>query len=195
MNSVRIIGGQWRGRRISFNPAGSVRPTPDRVRETLFNWLMGRVAGARCLDLFAGSGILGLEALSRGAAFLCSVEKDSVTVEGIKTALQHLKADPARWQLAQADALPWLRVAAHTPAVTPSTPFDLIFVDPPYEVSNLYPESLRLIKQQALLAAGGIVYLESNRPIDETIIAEGFQIYKNKRISSVYAYLIFVDNR
>lgn len=188
-NSVRIIGGQWRGRRIAFNPdANSIRPTPDRVRETLFNWLMGKISGAHCLDLFAGSGILGLEALSRGAAFVCSIEQNVEILNHCKTALQLLKIEPTRWQIEQRDAIAWLRKApeAQKPALRP---FDIIFIDPPYD-ANLWAECLHLIQQQGWLAPDGIIYLESNRPLANEITAEGFGVYKEKKTSSVYAYLV-----
>lgn len=187
-NSVRIIGGQWRGRQIPFNPSANIRPTPDRVRETLFNWLMGQVSGARCLDLFAGSGILGLEALSRGAAFLCSLEKDPKTCTDLKAALHMLKAVPKQWQVERGDAIAWLEKSpdAHRPAMLL---FDIIFIDPPYN-ADLWTASLRLIRQKAWLAEDGVIYLESNRPLIDEITTEGFKVYREKKASSVYAYLV-----
>src|SRR5215216_3941131 len=110
--TLRIIGGAWRGRRFRF-PAGEIRPTPDRVRETLFNWLASRITGARCLDLFAGSGALGLEALSRGAADVVFVERERRAATAIEALLQEWGATNAR--VVCADALAWLRGASAAP--------------------------------------------------------------------------------
>lgn len=123
---LRIIGGTWRGRRFRFPPLPEIRPTPDRVRETLFNWLGSQVSGARCLDLFAGSGALGLEALSRGAAEVVFVERD-------RTAARELAARLAEWgakgaRVEQRDALQFLHGAAR--------PFDIVFLDPPFAVAG-----------------------------------------------------------
>ncbi|MGB5133433.1 MAG: RsmD family RNA methyltransferase, partial [Steroidobacteraceae bacterium] len=104
-NELRIIGGEWRGRRIRFAAPG-IRPTPDRVRETLFNWLAPFVEGSRCLDLFAGSGALGLEALSRGAAAATFVESDRLAAERLRETISGLGAERA--VIVQADALRWL---------------------------------------------------------------------------------------
>jgi 16S rRNA (guanine966-N2)-methyltransferase len=187
-NRVRIIGGQWRGRQIDFNPNANIRPTPNRVRETLFNWLRGSIPGARCLDLFAGSGILGLEALSRGASFVYSIEQNSQTLLGLKNALTLLKTDPTRWKIAQGDAMAWLHKSsdAANPLIAP---FDILFIDPPYE-ANLWAQCLRLIKERVWLAPEGFVYLEANRPLADDIAAEGFDIYRKMKASSVYAYLV-----
>src|SRR5512134_2593384 len=105
-NRLRIIGGQWRGRRLNFIPSEDLRPTPDRVRETLFNWLMPLIHGARCLDLFAGSGALGLEALSRGAASVVLVDRDPRVIATLRKHMQTLKAEGAA--LAQQGALDYL---------------------------------------------------------------------------------------
>jgi 16S rRNA (guanine966-N2)-methyltransferase len=120
--SVRIIAGQWRGRRIAVPDGTSVRPTPDRVRETVFNWLRDSLAGARCLDLYAGTGVLGFEALSRGAATAWFVERDAALVDALNATGRQLGATP---QIVRRDALAFLRetVSAH---------FDVVFLDPPY---------------------------------------------------------------
>src|SRR3954462_9594035 len=105
-NRVRIIGGKWRSRLLKFPPAAELRPTPDRVRETLFNWLGQRLDGLACLDLFAGSGALGFEALSRGAARVVMVERDRVVASGLRDSARELGAAGA--EVHEADALPWL---------------------------------------------------------------------------------------
>jgi len=147
---LRIIGGSWRGRKLRFPPGTSIRPTPDRVRETLFNWLAARIPGARCLDLFAGSGALGLEALSRGAAHVSFVEQD-------REAARALAATLAEWgarstEVERTDARLYL---ARTPR-----PFDLVFLDPPFD-SGLLPEAAALLESRGWLAPGALVYLES----------------------------------
>jgi 16S rRNA (guanine966-N2)-methyltransferase len=148
---------------------------------------MGQISGARCLDLFTGSGILGLEALSRGAAFVYSIEKDPETLSGLKVALELLKAKTAHWQVVQGDAVAWLQKAPKT-LRSAVLPFDIIFIDPPYD-ANLWGECLTHVQQQGWLNKDGIIYLESNRPLTEDIAAAGFEIYKKKKASSVYAYL------
>lgn len=122
-HSVRIIAGRWRGRRLAIPRGTTVRPTPDRVRETVFNWLSESVAGATCLDLFAGTGALGLEALSRGAAEVWLVERDAMLGRALRSIVQELEAANAR--IVQSDA----RVLLRKP---PSQSFDLVFLDPPY---------------------------------------------------------------
>ena len=146
---LRIVGGRHRGRRLQFPAGVEIRPTPDRVRETLFNWLQPRIADARVLDLFAGSGALGLEALSRGAAQVTFVEKDRRAAEAIAALARE-------WQEAGAtvepvDALAWLEKTAGG--------FDLVFVDPPYD-SNLLAAVLETLARRQLLAPDARVYVE-----------------------------------
>lgn len=148
--TLRIIGGAWRGRRLRFPPSPEIRPTPDRVRETLFNWLAARVPGARCLDLFAGSGALGLEALSRGAAHVTFVERDPAAAREISARLTEWGAHDARVELG--DARGFLERK-------PVVPFDIAFLDPPFG-SRLLDESLARLEQGAWLSAGALVYVE-----------------------------------
>ena len=119
---IRIIAGEWRGRRVDIPEGTAVRPTPDRVRETVFNWLRDTVVGARCLDLFAGTGVLGFEALSRGAAETWFVEQDAALVAGLRAAAGTFGATP---QIVRRDALAFLREP-------PAARFDVVFLDPPY---------------------------------------------------------------
>ncbi|MGH8318611.1 MAG: 16S rRNA (guanine(966)-N(2))-methyltransferase RsmD [Steroidobacteraceae bacterium] len=147
---LRIIGGVWRGRRLRFPPSPELRPTPDRVRETLFNWLAARVPGARCLDLFAGSGVLGLEALSRGAAHVTFVERDPIAAREITARLAEWGARPARVE--------------HTDARTflerkPAAQFDIVFLDPPF-ASTLLEEAAARLEQGGWLSDGALVYVE-----------------------------------
>ena len=148
----RIIGGEWRGRRIAIPEAPGVRPTPDRVRETLFNWLAPVIEGARCLDLFAGSGALGLEALSRGAARVVFVDREPRVLACIGIALETVRCERAT--LARADGLRYLAREA--------TLFDIVFLDPPYR-ENLVPQALDRLAAGGWLAPGASIYIESER--------------------------------
>jgi len=146
---LRIIGGSWRGRRLRFPAATLIRPTPDRVRETLFNWLGARIVGARCLDLFAGSGALGLEALSRGAAHVTFVEHDTVAVRALQATLAEWGARDARVE--RCDALAFLAVAA--------PPVDVAFLDPPF-ASSLLGEAAALLERNGWLSEAALIYVE-----------------------------------
>jgi 16S rRNA (guanine966-N2)-methyltransferase len=146
---LRIIAGRHRGRRLRFPAGVDIRPTPDRVRETLFNWLQPRIDGSRVLDLFAGSGALGLEALSRGAAQVVFVERDRRAAAAIEAVLHEWNQMNAR--VVRADALEWL-VAANA-----ASPFDIVFLDPPYDAELLTPASIALAGR---LAPEARVYVE-----------------------------------
>ncbi len=148
---VRIIAGEWRGRHIEFDDAEGLRPTGDRVRETLFNWLQSRICGARCLDLFAGSGALGFEAASRGAATVVMVEQNPQTVARLRRTIAQL--DAARVTLRQTSALELLSDTAA------SEPFDLIFLDPPF-ATELLQRCLDRLRNWPGLAIGGSCYVE-----------------------------------
>ena len=152
---LRIIGGEYRSRIVDFDPAAGVRPTPDRVRQTLFDWLMPVIAGARCLDLFAGSGALGLEALSRGAAHVTFVESGRTQAAAIRAALDRLGA-AGRATVRNEDALAFL-VAAEAAS---TTRFDVAFLDPPFDSELLAPSLARLPR---VLAPGARVYAEWHR--------------------------------
>jgi 16S rRNA (guanine966-N2)-methyltransferase len=147
---LRIIGGSWRGRRFRFPAAEEIRPTPDRVRETLFNWLGPRAIDARCLDLFAGSGALGLEAISRGASRVVFVERDGAAARELRQRLEEWSAPHARVE--QADAERFL--------AKPSEPFDIVFLDPPFAAGLLSGVSERL-ETGGWLAPRALIYIES----------------------------------
>ena len=147
--NIRIIGGRWRGTRLAVAEAPGLRPTSDRVRETLFNWLEPMLPGARVLDLFAGSGALGLEALSRGAGEAFLVERDPALMQSLRQACERLQAEAV--QVILADALQWLRLPVHGR-------FDLVFLDPPFD-SGLWREALALLPPW--LADDAWLYLES----------------------------------
>jgi 16S rRNA (guanine966-N2)-methyltransferase len=148
-NSVRIIGGEWRGRRIRFPSVAELRPTPDRVRETLFNWLQGVIGDARCLDLFAGSGALGLEALSRGAREALFVEREPRVAAALRETLGTLGA--GRGTVVVADAFRYL--------AGPPRPFDVVFLDPPFAQGRL-AELCTLLEHGGWLAPRAHIYLE-----------------------------------
>jgi 16S rRNA (guanine966-N2)-methyltransferase len=147
--SVRIIAGEWRGRRLEVADGTVVRPTPDRVRETLFNWLQPAIAGARCLDLCAGTGALGFEALSRGAAEAWFVEQDAVSIDALRVAAGRFGVEP---RIVRRDALAFLREAA-------GASFDVAFLDPPYA----QPLEPLLALLPPWLASGALVYVERPR--------------------------------
>jgi len=146
---VRIIAGEWRGRRIEVAEGTAVRPTPDRVRETLFNWLRDSLTGARCLDLFAGTGVLGFEALSRGAAEAWLVEHDAALVAALENTAKILGAQP---RVVRRDAHAFLREP-------PNARFDVVFLDPPYTL----PVLPLLEMLPAWLATEALVYVERPR--------------------------------
>ncbi len=146
---VRIIAGEWRGRRIEIPDGTAVRPTPDRVRETVFNWLRDSLLGARCLDLYAGTGALGFEALSRGAAEVWFVEQDAKLVEALRTAARQLGVAP---EIVRRDALAFLREP-------PAAHFEVVFLDPPYAA----PVEPLLAVLPPWLLPHGLVYVERPR--------------------------------
>ena len=173
-NTVRIIGGQWRSRILEFPDAADLRPTPDRVRETLFNWLGQDLGGAACLDLFAGSGALGFEALSRGAASAVMVEKDSAALRALRENAGKLGA--SNLTVVRGDALEFARETRSR--------FDVVFVDPPYRL-NLQAAALSLVR--GLLSPHGRVFAESASPL-ETL--RGWTVLKSSRAGNVHFYLL-----
>jgi 16S rRNA (guanine966-N2)-methyltransferase len=175
---LRIIGGEWRGRKIRFPPLPAIRPTPDRVRETLFNWLQGVVPGGRCLDLYAGSGAVGLEALSRGAREVVFVDVEPTVARHLIDTLQQLGC--GRGRVARADAAAFLS--------EPGTAFDIIFLDPPFAAPVL-PEICRRIEAGGWLKEGGLVYLESPATAGEPELPQGWTLLKTKRAGEVGYHL------
>lgn len=151
-NSIRIIAGQWRGRKLEVLDVDGLRPTTDRVRETLFNWLMHDVQDARCLDLFAGSGVLGLESLSRGARFVQFVEINRAAAQRLTESLRTLRAQPSSADVRNVDAKQFL-------ARPPTEPFDLVFLDPPF-AQELLPEVIEPLSRPGWLSENALIYLE-----------------------------------
>lgn len=173
-NRVRIVGGTWRSRLITFPDVVGLRPTPDRVRETVFNWLGQIMDGKRCLDLFAGSGALGFEALSRGARQVVMVERDSKVAHVLKENAAILKAE--NFELIVTDALKFLEQETRR--------FDVIFVDPPYQ-QNLLP--LVLPRLPPHLTEDGLVYTEADTPLEFT---EDWKVWRQGKAGTVHYYLL-----
>ena len=153
--ACRIIAGKWRGRKINFDDAEGLRPTTDRIRETVFNWLQPYLTQSVCLDCFAGSGVLGFEALSRGAQQVVFIEQNSQTVKRLKENAAILDADKAVIQ--QQDALSWLQSASLNTGLQQK--FDLVFLDPPFH-SDLLSKSSALLDRSGCLSEDAIIYVE-----------------------------------
>jgi len=149
----RIIAGKWRGRKISFDDAEGLRPTTDRIRETVFNWLQPYLAQSHCLDCFAGSGVLGFEAISRGAESVVFLEQNKKTVNNLKKNIDGLGA--VNIELHCVDTLQWLN------SLQNNKKFDVIFLDPPF-ATGLLAETFKLLDQSGCLAEEAIIHLEHN---------------------------------
>ena len=176
---IRIIGGQWKRTRLTVAQRPGLRPTPDRVRETLFNWLGQDLTGWRCLDAFAGTGALGLEAASRGAAAVQLVESDLALVNQLNTLKDRLKATAVRVQ--RGDGVAALKLAA--PASV-----DLVLIDPPFE-GDLYEPALRAAAKA--VAAEGFIYLESPAAwTDEQLVPWGLVLHRHLKAGAVHAHLL-----
>lgn len=180
---LRIIGGEWRSRKVSFIDAEGVRPTPDRVRETLFNWLAPYIEGATVLDLFAGSGALSLEALSRGAAEATIVDVNYEVISVLKKQLQLLSCDKAT--LVKQSALNFLQGI-------PAKQFDVVFLDPPFR-KDMLQQSCQLLADNHWLAEKAWVYTESELMPTQLAMPSGWQLYREKKAGQVYYSLWRVD--
>ena len=177
--AVRIIGGNWRSRKVSFAEHAEIRPTPARVRETLFNWLQYHVAGARCLELYAGSGILSLEALSRGAQQVTLVEKSGLVCHHLRETYAAFATDPSTFECHNKTAREFLEQSAA------DSPYDLIFLDPPFGLGELQDLLPRLVDKQ-LVADEALVYIESEFAVTQSLIPTGWEIHRQKRAGSVH---------
>ena len=179
---LRIIAGQWRGRKLRFLDNNELRPTPDRVRETLFNWLQSDLAGSRCLDLFAGSGALGFEAASRGVDQVLMIEQSAETVAGIRENIKMLKADQI--QVFCENAMNFLVDAKNIGGPLCRQSFDIVFVDPPYH-SDLTGVCCELLERGKWLADHAKIYVEYGIRSGLSKMPEGWQCLKNKKAGQV----------
>ena len=173
-NRVRIIGGELRGRRLAFPDVDGLRPTGDRIRETLFNWLQPVIAGARCLDLFAGSGALGFEAASRGAGRVVMLDADARVIAALKANVSALGLDNVEVQRGAAPA--WLEGAAQ--------PFDVVFLDPPFGQGLLAP-CCALLESRGWLAPQARVYLEISARDDWPLLPKSWELLREQRAGRV----------
>jgi 16S rRNA (guanine966-N2)-methyltransferase len=182
-NSVRIIAGLWRGRRIHFPDLPGLRPTPDRVRETLFNWLQHSIAGTRCLDLFAGSGALGVEALSRGASEVVFVEQDPAAARALQEQLLRLGGE-GKGRIAQMGAARYLRNTA--------TAFDIVFLDPPFK-TNALGLYIPMLAAGNWIKPGGLIYLENERVAGVPQLPPQWELLKSKSAGEVGYHLARIN--
>ncbi|MBC7191140.1 16S rRNA (guanine(966)-N(2))-methyltransferase RsmD [Marinobacter sp.] len=177
---LRIIGGDWRSRKLSFPDAGGVRPTPARTRETLFNWLAPWLPGSRCLDLFAGSGALGLEALSRGAGTATMVDHTPDLAAALRSNLRLLKSGQGEVICQPVEA--FLSAA-------PARPFDIVFMDPPFRQQWL-PPLFRLLSDNHWVRPGGWVYVEHESEMATPAAPQGWSLHRSKTAGQV-SYCLF----
>ena len=176
---LRIIGGRWRSRQLPVLNAEGLRPTTDRVRETLFNWLQMDIAGSRCLDLFAGSGALGLEAASRGANEVVMIENAPAVFKNLQQNVKTLEASEV--SLMQCDALDFLQ------HLESDNNFDIVFIDPPYQSGLLEP-----VINSLSLAAGNRVYLEARKG-DDISVPENWLLLKDKTAGQIHYCLYEIE--
>ncbi len=185
-NRVRIVGGRWRSRWIQFPDADDLRPTPDRVRETLFNWLGQDLTGCTCLDLFAGSGALGLEAASRGAREVIMVERDRRVAESLEASAASLQKDaaPGTIEVIRSDALEFLSRDRRV--------YDVLFLDPPFGQWHAADSTIAnvLARLTTHLATGARVYVESPAAV---VLPQQWQVLKQSRAGAVHFQLLEVN--
>lgn len=181
-NQIRIIGGEWRSRQITFNDLPGLRPTPNRVRETVFNWLQFDIPGSRCLDLFAGSGALGFEAASRGAKDVVQVEQDANTCRALHENADKFNAKHIK--IVKDNVLRFL-------AVNKPEPFDIVFLDPPFGL-NLATQTCQLLEDKSWLNEHAKIYVEaeSGNKILE-IMPANWRLMKSKTTGEVSYRLFF----
>ncbi len=179
-NRVRIIAGRWRGRRVQFPDRAQIRPTPDRVRETIFNWVRAEVEGAACLDLFAGSAILSFECLSRGAKSAIAVEKDRSACQAIRRNAAFLGA--ADLLVVNSDVLRYLTRPRPASA-------EIVFIDPPYN-SGCLPRVCGLLEQRGWLASRALIYVESRSGDPRTTVPSNW-VATHEKLAGQVAYRLF----
>ncbi|MBE65243.1 MAG: 16S rRNA (guanine(966)-N(2))-methyltransferase RsmD [Gammaproteobacteria bacterium] len=179
-NSVRIISGKYKSRKITFPSQSEVRPTGNRIRESLFNWIQLEITNSRCLDLFAGSGALGIEALSRGAAIATFIESNREAAFYIKKNLKNLGAINS--DLIIAEATSWLKCSKDI------DPFDIVFLDPPFK-ANLMFDCFQLLESNNMIADNGSIYIETETEFKEEILPESWRLSHKNQAGKVFYYL------
>ncbi len=181
-NTLRVIAGKWRSRKLEFPDIDGLRPTADRVRETLFNWLQEPIAYARCLDLFAGSGACGIEALSRGARFVTFVDVSPSATSAIRRNLALLQAED--YEVVCEDSLTWLGRKNKETVVQ----YDVVFLDPPF-ASDLLKRAVAAVERSDALASNAYIYIESAQELAVALLPENWHLSKAKKAGKVYFYL------
>lgn len=191
-SKIRIIGGQWRGRKLTVGNENGLRPTGDRLRETLFNWLMADIRGAKVLDLFAGTGALGLEALSRGAQSAKFLETNRTTAARLRDNLSLLNADPS--SVLEMDSLHWLQQYSidQLPPIAESKPplkqaYDIVFIDPPFDL-NLWETCIKNLLNSSLISKNSLIYIEKPKSVAINI-PNALQQLKSKNAGAIHASL------
>ena len=182
---LRIVAGNWRSRLLEIADVPGLRPTSARIRETVFNWLAPRIAGARCLDLFAGTGALGLEALSRGAADCVFVEKSPKAAKTLRANIATLQVENA--VVYETSAVKFLQQGS-------AAAFEIVFLDPPF-AAEMLPEMCRLLEQSSLLADSARIYIEEDRSQPELKLPERWQVLKTKNSGNVRYSLLDTGSR
>lgn len=177
---IRIIAGEWRGRFIDVPDETELRPTGARVRETLFNWLAPVIEGARCLDLFAGSGVLGFEAVSRGAASVCMVDRDPRRIAQLREVAAQFGAG-SRVEVIESDAAGFLGRSPRQ--------FDIVFLDPPFR-QGWVPRCLRTLSTPGWLSPGAILYVEIEAEANVPELSPGWHVHRDRQAGQVRYLLI-----
>ena len=181
-NRVRIIGGQWRGRKIEFPSIKGLRPTTDPIRETLFNWLQPYLPQANCLDLYAGSGVLGFEAASRGAQSVLMVEKDIRAIKALRTNRELIQADNVQLMHRMSlDVLNYKRKEM-------DTSFDVVFLDPPFQQGEL-SECAKRLEESGCLSDDAVIYIECESNLDLDFLPNSWVRHRRKTAGQVAYYL------
>ena len=180
---LRIVAGKWRSRLLHIADVPGLRPTSERIRETLVGWLTPRIAGARCLDLFAGTGALGIEAMSRGATVTVFVENSPTAVSALRNNIAALGASAA--DVRNTDAFEFLQNAG-------VEKFDIVFLDPPF-AADILGDLCRLLDETSILASGARIYLEEDRAKPAVALPKGWQVLKTKKAGNVRYSLVSAE--
>lgn len=181
-NQVRIIAGKWRGRKIHFPSTTELRPSSDRIRETAFNWLQFRLSSSNCLDLFAGSGACGFEALSRGAGSVTLIDNDPVVYHSLQQTKEVLDADGAELYC---ESIPSDRLVEILKGKT----FDVVFIDPPFH-QNMIASTCQWLDSLGVIAKDGVVYIETEASLQPLPIPDHWEILRAKKAGNVAYYLV-----